>query len=63
MPCFGGPDLKTLFITTSRQGRSPQELAQYPGAGCVFATRVEVAGLGVNEFGVLIPPENHHSDQ
>jgi sugar lactone lactonase YvrE len=63
MPCFGGPDLKTLFITTSRQGRSPQELAQYPEAGCVFATRVEVAGLGVNEFGVLIPPKNHHSDQ
>jgi hypothetical protein len=50
MPCFGGPDLKTLFITTSRQGRSPQELAQYPGAGCVFAMRVEVAGLPANEF-------------
>jgi sugar lactone lactonase YvrE len=50
MPCFGGPDLKTLFITTSRQGRSAQELAQFPGAGCVFAMRVEVAGLGVNRF-------------
>jgi sugar lactone lactonase YvrE len=50
MPCFGGPDLKTLFITTSRQGRSTQELAQYPGAGCVFAMRVEVAGLLVNGF-------------
>jgi sugar lactone lactonase YvrE len=53
MPCFGGPDLKTLFITTSRQGRSPQELAQYPGAGCVFVTRVEVAGLPVNGFLVI----------
>ena len=50
MLCFGGVDLKTLFITTSRQGRSAQELAQYPGAGCVFATQVEVAGLPVNEF-------------
>jgi sugar lactone lactonase YvrE len=50
MPCFGGPDLKTLFITTSRQGRSSQELALCPEAGCVFATRVEVAGLAVNEF-------------
>jgi len=48
MPCFGGPDLKTLFITTSRQGRSPQELAKHPDAGCVFAMRVEVAGLPVN---------------
>lgn len=47
MPCFGGPDLKTLFITTSRQGRSAQELAQHPDAGCVFAMRVEVAGLPV----------------
>lgn len=50
MPCFGGPDLKTLFITTSRQGRSAQELAQHPGAGCVFATRVAVSGLGVNFY-------------
>ena len=50
MPCFGGPDLKTLFITSSRQGRSVSEMAQYPGAGCVFATRVEVAGLPVNRF-------------
>lgn len=54
MPCFGGPDLKTLFITTSRQGRNPAELAQYPDAGCVFAMRVDVAGLPVNEF--LSPP-------
>lgn len=44
MPCFGGPDLKTLFITTARHGRSAQELAQYPGAGCVWAMRVGVAG-------------------
>jgi len=51
MPCFGGADLKTLFITTSRQGRSEAELAQYPGAGCVWAMRVEVAGFQVNEFG------------
>lgn len=48
MPCFGGPDLKTLFITTARHGRSEAELAQYPGAGCVWAMRVEVAGVGVN---------------
>ncbi len=50
MPCFGGPELKTLFITTSRQGRSPQELAHYPEAGCVFAMRVEVAGMPVNTY-------------
>ena len=50
MPCFGGPDRKTLFVTTARHGRSAQELAQYPDAGCVWAMRVAVAGLGVNAF-------------
>ncbi len=52
MPCFGGADLKTLFITTARHGRSQAELAQYPGAGCVWAMRVEMAGLPVNSFKV-----------
>jgi sugar lactone lactonase YvrE len=47
MPCFGGPDLKTLFMTTARHGRSHAELAQYPGSGCVWAIRVDVAGLSV----------------
>ena len=51
MPCFGGADLKTLFITTSRQGRSEAELAQHPSAGCVWAMRVEVAGVPVNGVG------------
>jgi sugar lactone lactonase YvrE len=51
IPCFGGADLKTLYITTSRQGRSEAELAQYPGAGCVWAMRVEVAGVPVNGLG------------
>jgi sugar lactone lactonase YvrE len=50
MPCFGGPDLKTLFITTARHGRSEAELAQYPGSGCVWAMRVEVAVLAVNAY-------------
>jgi sugar lactone lactonase YvrE len=50
MLCFGGSDLKTLFITTARHGRSDAELEQYPGSGCVWAMRVEVAGVPVNEF-------------
>jgi sugar lactone lactonase YvrE len=48
MPCFGGPDLKTLFVTTARRNRSADELAQQPLAGCVLALRVPVAGLPVN---------------
>ncbi|MFZ2306456.1 MAG: SMP-30/gluconolactonase/LRE family protein [Rhodoferax sp.] len=48
MPCFGGEDLKTLYLTSARHGRSAAELAAFPQSGCVFSTRVEVAGLAVN---------------
>ena len=50
MPCFGGEDLRTLFITTSAHGRSAAELAALPASGCVFAARVETPGLPVNFF-------------
>lgn len=43
-PCFGGPDLKTLFFTTARKGLSDETLAQYPLAGGLFAVQVDVAG-------------------
>ena len=50
MPCFGGADLKTLYLTTARHGRSAAELALFPDSGAVFSTRVEVPGLRVNFF-------------
>jgi sugar lactone lactonase YvrE len=50
MPCLGGPDLKTLFLTTARHGRSAAELALFPDSGCVFSMPVEVPGLPVNFF-------------
>ncbi len=50
MPCFGGADLRTLFITSARQHASAAELAAYPRSGCVFSMRVEVPGLPVNFF-------------
>ena len=50
MPCFGGEDLKTLYLTTARHGRSAAELAAYPQSGCVFALQVDVPGLPVNAF-------------
>jgi sugar lactone lactonase YvrE len=43
-PCFGGPDLKTLFLTSARQGLNAEELAAQPNAGAVFAIRVDVPG-------------------
>jgi sugar lactone lactonase YvrE len=51
MPCFGGPDLKTLYITTSREKRPAAELEAQPLAGRVLTLRVDVAGLPANSFG------------
>ncbi|WP_397534020.1 SMP-30/gluconolactonase/LRE family protein [Roseateles sp.] len=48
MPCFGGPDLRTLYITTARQGRPPDELEVQPLAGAVMQLRVDVPGLAPN---------------
>ena len=50
MPCLGGGDLKTLYVTTARHHRSADELARYPQSGCVFSMRVDVPGLPVNVF-------------
>ena len=50
MPCFGGEDLKTLYVTTARHGRSAAELALFPSSGAVFSMRVDVPGLPVNFF-------------
>ncbi len=44
MPTFGGPDGKTLYVTTAKDGRPAEELARLPHAGAVFAMRVDVAG-------------------
>ena len=50
MPCFGGDDLKTLYVTTACYNRSDAELQAYPQSGCVFSMRVDVPGLPVNFF-------------
>lgn len=50
MPCFGGPDLRTLYITTARQNRPAAELDQQPWAGRVLSLRVDVPGLPIPEF-------------
>jgi sugar lactone lactonase YvrE len=44
MIAFGAADLRTLYITTSRNNRPPQELQQYPLSGCVLSVRVDVPG-------------------
>jgi sugar lactone lactonase YvrE len=50
MPCFGGEDLRTLYLTTARHGRSASELAAFPDSGGVFFLRVDTPGLPVNGF-------------
>lgn len=43
-PAFGGKDGKTLYLTTAREGMTPEELANEPYAGSVFAVQVDVPG-------------------
>jgi len=50
MPCFGGDDLKTLFVTSGRKGRPAGEIAQRPASGTVISMRVDTPGLPVNFF-------------
>jgi len=50
MPCFGGDDLRTLFVTSARRGRSAGELEQRPASGHVLAIPAEVSGLPVDFF-------------
>jgi len=50
MVCFGGEDLRTLFITSARAGRPVEEQQAGIPAGSLFSVRVKVAGLPVNAF-------------
>ncbi len=48
--CFGGPDLRTLFITSSTLGLSDDALAGLPQSGGLFAADAGVAGLPERPF-------------
>ena len=50
MPCFGGPALKTLYVTSARVGQPAEEAERFPDAGCVFAFEVDVPGLPTQRF-------------
>jgi sugar lactone lactonase YvrE len=47
---FGGPDLRTLYVTSASHGRSSAELAEYPLSGMVLSMRVDVPGLAQPEY-------------
>ncbi len=44
-PAFGGPDLRTLYVTTAQEGMSAEALATCPDAGKVFAIENVAQGL------------------
>lgn len=44
-PCFGGPELKTLYVTNLRTGRQPDQLAESPDAGTLVGVERSTNGL------------------
>ena len=51
MIAFGGPDLKTAYVTTASSGLSDTQRAEQPAAGGLFAFDVAVPGLPEHPFG------------
>jgi sugar lactone lactonase YvrE len=47
---FGGPDLKTLYITTAAQGLTQEQLQGEPLAGGLFAVDLDLAGMKAYAF-------------
>jgi sugar lactone lactonase YvrE len=50
MPCFGGRDLKTIFITSLRHDLPTEVLAAKPLSGGIFAIEVDVPGVPIARF-------------
>jgi sugar lactone lactonase YvrE len=49
-PVFGGPDLRTMYVTSARHRLSDEQLAAEPLAGALLALEPGVAGLPGNRF-------------
>lgn len=45
MPCFGGADFRTLYLTSLREGRAEDVLAKAPLSGGLLAAAAPVAGF------------------
>jgi len=48
--CLGGPDYRTLFITTAQKFLSAEQLGREPLAGAVLSVGVDVPGLPEKRF-------------
>lgn len=53
MPCFGGDGLRTLFVTSAREGLAQDLLDSYPLSGSVLVADSPVAGSPVSRFSDL----------
>jgi sugar lactone lactonase YvrE len=51
MLCFGGPAMKTMFLTSLRAGLSPEKLEAAPLSGGLFMMDMPIAGVPVARFG------------
>ena len=47
---FGGPHMRTLFITTARGGLTAEQIEAEPLAGGLFAVEIDSPGLAANLF-------------
>jgi len=47
---FGGNDLKTLYITTAKQGLTEEQLEKYPLSGSLFSVECDAQGIQANVF-------------
>lgn len=47
---FGGADLKTLYITSSRETLNPSQLKEAPQSGSLFAVETNIKGLEAASF-------------
>jgi sugar lactone lactonase YvrE len=50
---FGGPSLRTLFVTTATVDLDADARRRHPDAGSLFAVELEMAGRGYTPFGAL----------
>ena len=55
---FGGPDLRTLYITSASVDLPEDEKSAQPYAGALFSMRMDVVGLPANRFILRANPIN-----
>ena len=48
--CFGGPEYRHLFITSAREGLTPESLLKSPASGSTFSVELGVRGVQLPRF-------------